>query len=313
LNYQTFGQLLKALRLEKGWTQDEACKGICDKRTYLRWEKDISEPSVYYFNLLSKHFNYDLHAYYQFLNFEKSAYVLSYKQKIQESIKNNNWEDLYQYAQELKKLKDFKSGENKAILMYGLALYYYNQKQDYETSLKYSLEGLKEENPAISKDRVYENIYSNIGLCLLNCYGVNLAKLEQQQEAINIFSNILKNIENKLSPYNMQYHYTEFEKRLYQTITLNLTLNYKRQNKLETALEYANKGIDFSNKFYFMEFLGDLLELKYNVLYELGNYQESKKTYDLCIHLYLLQNRMDHYKKCISSLDDVFSELKKLQ
>ncbi len=295
MNYNNFGELLKSLRIKRGWSQEEACKDVCDRRTYIRWEKNESEPSLYYFHRLSEHFNCDLQAYYKLFICDETLLARKYKDKAEGYIINNEWQLLYVYMGEMKKLKDFSIGENKMTLLYYEALYYFEYVKEYNVSIDYCINGLKEEDDTLSIENLDGKIYSNIGLCLLNCLSCNLNKLNDPQKATTIYLKIIDSIDNKLIPGLTYYQSTEFEKKLYQTIIHNLCQNYEQDNDISSSLKYVNKGIDFSLKHDYLNKLADLFELKFKLLYELNNYEESKKAYDSCINLYLMQNRMDEY------------------
>ncbi len=309
MNYKNFGELLKALRLEKGWSQQEACKDICDRRTYIRWEKNISEPSIFYFNLLSKRFNYDLQAYYKLFICDKSFMAWEYIEKANQYINNNDWVLLYECIEEMQRLSDFTFGENKMTLLYYLALYYNKHIKDYNISINYCIKGLKEEDIRITLDNPIGQIYSNIGLCLLNCLSSNFKKIDKHQQATNIYLSIINNIDNKIIPNLTYYQSSEFEKKLYQTIIHNLCLNYKNHNNISLALEYINKGINFSKQHNYLAKLPDLLELKFKLLYIRGDYKNAKQAYDLCSNLYLFQDRFDEYSYCKRILHSDYPEL----
>lgn len=310
MNYKNFGELLKSLRLEKGWSQEEACKDVCDRRTYIRWEKNESEPSLYYFHRLSNHFNCDIQAYYKLFICDGTLLARKCKEKAESYITNNEWQLLYAHIEEMKTLKDFSIGENKMTLLYYKALYYFTYVEDYNTSMEYCIKGLREEDVNLSLENLSENIYSNIGLCLLNCLSCNLNKLGDSQKANNVYLKIIASIDNKLIPDLTYYQSTEFEKKFYQVAIHNLCQNYKRDKKISLSLQYVNKGIDFSLKHNYLNKLADLFELKFKLLYDLNDYEDSRKAYDSCIDLYLLQNRMDEYLYCKNILDTNYPELK---
>jgi|GEM_PF-6934167 len=94
MEQKSFSELLKSLRLKNKWSQEEACEGVCDRRTYIRWEKGISEPSDYYLHLLSYRFNYDLQAYYKVFICNKSLSDLAYKQESYKHVENQDWPSL---------------------------------------------------------------------------------------------------------------------------------------------------------------------------------------------------------------------------
>ncbi len=310
--HENFGEFLKSLRIEKGWTQDEICYDICDRRNYIRWEKNLSVPSFYHLNLLSNRLNYDLISFYKFYTCNQSVTVYELIRKAENCIYSKEWTGLYELIQKMLSLKDFESGENKENLCYYEASYYYAYKEDYSMSISKCIEGLKEESFSEQFETSYNNINTNIGLCLLNCLACNYDITDNADKASKIFHNIINSIDNKIIPEITFYQSTEFEKKLYQIVTHNLSLNYKRNNNYTKALEYAEKGIAFSLSHDFLHQLADLLEIKFKVLYDLGEYNQSAQTYQLCINTYLLQNRQEEYHKCIETVNTEFIKLKEL-
>lgn len=304
MNYKNFSELLKDLRLKKGWSQEDACNGVCDRRTYIRWEKGMSEPSDYYLHLLSYRFNYDLQAYYKLFICNGSMNTWSYKQKANALLENRNWLLLYEYIEDIRRHTEFKTGENKETILYYMALYYYEYKKNYTLSTDYCIQGLKVENEAILASNPTEKIYSNVGICLLNCLAASYEKLQEIEKSNNIYIGVLNNIENKVIPSITYYQSTEFEKKIYLTVAYNLGLNYKRTNDIDLSLNIINKGIEFSVKHHYLNGLPDLLKLKYKLLYIKENYTESKQAFEQCTNLFLLQNNIIAYTQC---WDDLYS------
>lgn len=309
MEFNNLGELLKSLRLEKGWSQEEACKDICDRRTYLRWEKNICEPSIYYFNLLSNRFNYDLNAYYKIFICDKSLTAWRHKEAANQYVNSNNWAELYVFINNIKNLPDFSLGENKMTVQYYHALYHNKFTNNYELSSKYCIEGLKEEDINITLAKPIGKIYSNIGLCLLNCLSSNYKKTKKYNLATEIYLTIINNIESKLIPNITYYQSFNFEKKLYQTIINNLCLYYMQSDNILLALNYVNKGISFSNQYHYLDKLPDLLEIKFKLLYLQNEYKLAKEIYRLCVGLYQLQNRIDEYLYCEKLLYNQYPEL----
>ncbi len=310
--HENFGEFLKSLRQEKGWTQEEICYDICDRRNYVRWEKNLSVPSFYHLNLLSRRLNYDLIPFYKFYTCNQSVTIYEYIKNAENYILNNDWTSLNNLIQKMITLKDFHTGENKENLCYYEALYYYECKMDYYMSISKCIDGLKEEYLSVTLTNPYDNVTTNIGLCLLNCLACNYNKINDSEKANEIFHNIINSIDNKIIPEISYYQSTEFEKKLYQTVIHNLSLNYKRKNKYEIALAYADKGIAFSLSHNFLYHLADILELKFDILYCLGEYKLAVQAYQLCLNTYLLQNKMSEYNKCIENVNSEFTKLKEL-
>ena len=213
MEYKNFGELLKSIRLEKGWSQEEACKGVCDRRTYIRWEKGFSEPTDYYLHLLSFHFNYDLQAYYKVFICNESMRACAAKKRAENLIENGDWMQIHNFIKELQTYPEFQTGENKEHLIYYKVLYYYEFEKDYSIAIKYCVEGLKIENNAITLENPTDKFYSNIGICILNCLAICLNKIGKIDVSNQIYMGIMKNIDYKIIPEITYYQSLEFEKK----------------------------------------------------------------------------------------------------
>lgn len=310
MNDKRLGTIIKFIRSKKGLTQEEACSGICDRRTYIRWEKNEIEPSLYNMSKLSYRFNCDLQAYYKLLICDKSHRAWVYKEKLEYYFKQKDWKNLLNLLYEMQSFTEFQDGENKQTLLYYKALYYVEYESDYNQSLQICLEGLKSEDPGFLIDGDYSLITSNVGLSLLNCLACIHNKIEKSDIANKIFLDLINRIDHKIIKEISYYQSIEYEKKLYQTAIYNLSNNLKRAHKYSEALNYINKGIDFSLQNNFLYCLSDLLELKFKLLYLQVDYVESKKAYNLCIHLHLLQNDLIKYNSLVSSLNDEFPNIK---
>ncbi|BCN28830.1 helix-turn-helix domain-containing protein [Anaeromicropila herbilytica] len=309
MTYYTLGELLKSLRESKNLSQEDTCKGICDRRTYIRWEKNEVEPSNHNLHLLSNRLNYDIQAYYKFLIRNTSPNVWDLKQNAESCIDNEDWAKLLHYIHEMEQTSHFKTSENAALLCYYKALYNNCYLHNYTISLDYCVQGLQYENPSFSINTFEIIFYSNTDLCLLNCLACNLNKLNRPQEANHIFSQMIQSIDKKLIPEITYYQSTEFETKIYQIAIYNLTLNYQRCNDHKTALHYIEKGIQFllsSNSLYN---LANLLKLKFKTLYALENYKESSDAYKLCLGLYQLENKEAIIEECKSSINSDYPKL----
>lgn len=291
MNYSEIGDLLKALRLSRSLSQEEACKDICDRRTYIRWEKNEVEPSNYNLHLLSNRFNYDLQAYYKFITRNDSLNTWKLKQQLDNYIQSREWNALFTETERLRNHLKFKSGENASLLCYYTALYYHCFKKEYENSANYCIQGLKIDNPAFSIDSPTLYFYSNIGLCLLNCLACNLNSLSKHEKANLLFNYILQSIDNKLLPEITYYQSTEFEIKIYQAVIYNLALNCQRNNDYKHALYYTQKGIDFLVQQNSLYELAELLKSKFISQYELKEYKEASLSYQQCMALYKLQRK----------------------
>ncbi len=309
MDFDSLGELLLALRKDRKLSQKDVYQNICDPRIYIRWEKNLCIPTSHSLNLLSSRLNYDLNAYYKLLTCDKTAIAADYIEKTNKCINEMDWHSLYKYIQEMHDLPDFKDGENKMNLLYCQAIYHYAFTNDYTSAMDYCIDGLKIENPKFKLTTPINRITSNVELCLLNCISNVLFVKEDYNTAIIIYSSIIENIECKIIPALKYYQSIDFEKQFYQLATHNLTLIYKKQQKIPLSLEYIDKGIDFSIKQNYIGRLGDLYELKFEVLYLLEDYENSRHAYDSCLVFYYETKKLEDYNRCKEYLTSKYPNL----
>ncbi len=65
------------------------------------------------------------------------------------------------------------------------------------------------------------------------------------------------------------------------------------KGQYDKALNYINKGIELSLKESYMRFLPELLHQKSRLLFKIGNYEESRKSYEICLSLYKLARKVE--------------------
>lgn len=309
MEQKNFSDLLKNLRLQKNWSQEEACEGVCDRRTYIRWEKGISEPSDYYLHLLSYRFNYDLQAYYKVFICNKSMSVFTHKQEAYRYISGSNWKSLKEFTDKIQVLPEFQTGEALQNIIYFKALYALKFEENYSLSINYCLEGLQIENNLVTLNNPTEKIFSNVGICTLNCLASTLTMLDKKEEAIKIYIGIMANIEDKIIPNISHYQSVEFEKNIYQVTAYNIGYSYQFSKEFRLALHYVNRGIDFSIQHHYLNKLAKLLELKFKILYQIEEYEEAKQTFSQCMSLNLLQNKTKQYKHGLEDLYSIYPKI----
>lgn len=307
-----FGSLLKELRKMLNMTQSDACKDICSLRQYVRIEKNISDPSMYLVQLLSHRFNYDLLSYYKLLYCDRTLQANTYKSEADNLIKTGAFEELLILIKKIENLSEFQHGENLQCIFYYKALYSYHAKNDYNLAVTHCINGLHVEDSMITRNNFIGKISSNVGLSLLNILACYLYKLNKADEAINIWSRILIDIEKKMSV-NFSYYQSsiEFVKQLYISTSYNIGIQKTRSEDYQSAIEYFDKGIHFATQYNCLYYLTNIVRQKMRVLYTLKRYDEARKSYDACMGLYLIKNELTELENCEKIMKDDFPELLK--
>lgn len=292
MEYEHFGYLLKELRTKYKMSREKLAQNICTPKQIYRIEKGESEPSIYLLHQLSIKFNLDLNEYYK-MHFTSNTLVgLEGAKSISDAIHIGDLPLLNSLVLKYEKLKDFKKGENLQLIYYGKALCSALLNNDYNASLDYCIKGLCLECPAFTINVISKNMYSNIGISLLNCISQNYFALEQYHDGMKVLSEILTLLETFVvnSPYPM-FKASLFSQRIYQVILHNLGIHLLEHGETKKALIYVEKGIDFSVKVYNLEYLPNLLLLKFKILYSEQEYKEAREYYNHIISLYKLTNQ----------------------
>lgn len=287
MKYEHFGILLQELRVKYSMSREKLAQNICTPKQIYRIEKGYSEPSIYLLHQLSIKFNLDLNEYYK-MHFTSNTIVgLEGINSINAAIEHHNITLIKSEIDKYEKLEDFKHGENLQHIYYGKALCSALLDDDYNTSLDYCYKGLQIECPDFNIDNMSENMYSNIGICILNCLSQNFFALDQYNKGIKVLTGILTVFESFIidSPYPL-FQATQFSQKIYQIVLYNLGVHLFDHGETEESFKYIEKGISFSLKVYNMRKLPDLIFMKFKILYSLKEYEKAKEYYDHALSLY---------------------------
>lgn len=309
MNYNHFGELLKEIRTSNNLTLDELSNDICSTRHLSRIESGESNPSVYVLHHLSKKLNIDLHEFYRIVFTSGSFENQKIKLKIRQLIAKGEDDTLEKLIYELETNKDFKEGENLQYILYGKAICSAYIHKDYEQSNLYCLEGIYIEDPDFNIETIDNNLYSNVALTLINLMGSNYAKMKKDKISIQIFEKLMIILDNYIlnNPFPM-YRSTDIEKKMYQVTSFNLSKLHISNKNYEKSLKYVNKGINFSIKENYMRFLPELLAQKSRLLFEMGQVQESKESYEICLNLYKLCRTQEKIHEIENEIKEKFPQ-----
>jgi len=272
MEYEHFGILLQELRKKYNMSRDKLAQNICTPKQIYRIEKGISEPSIHILHQLSIKFNLDLNEYYK-MHFTSNTIVgLEGINNINSAIEKGDFVLLKSIVKKYERLTDFKNGVNLQHIYYSKALCSALLDNDYITSLKYSYKGIKVESPDFDINKVSQNMYSNVGITLLNCISQNLFSMDEYNDGMKVLSGLLQVLE------------------IYQGILYNMSCRLFENGDIINAQIYVDKGIAYSLKEYNMRHLPGLLYMKFRILYSGQNYKEAREYYDYSYLLTKLTN-----------------------
>ncbi|BCJ92733.1 transcriptional regulator [Anaerocolumna cellulosilytica] len=292
MNYEHFGAFLHDLRIQHNFSREQLAENICTTKQIYRIEKGVSEPSLYLITQLSIKFNMDLHEYYKMHFTNKTLIGLEGVKYINSAIESGDLLSLKTLMEKYEKVDDFKKGRNLQYIYYGKALCSALLDSNYNASLDYCIKGIKLEFPKFNLDNISKNMYSNVGIALLNCISQNYFALDEPSNGAKVLFELLTVLETHIinSPYPM-FQVSDFSKKIYQAVLCNISSHLLNNGENIKALSYVEKGIQYSIKEYNIRFLPDLFIMKCKILYNEQNYIESKDYYERASYLYRITNK----------------------
>ena len=287
VQFSHFGELLKEFRISNNMTLEDLASGICSVRQLSRIEKGDNDPSLYVIHNLSKKLNIDLQEYYRIYFTSKSFIAHKLKSKLEKLIANSQMYKLRALVSEIENMDEFKEGENLQYILYSKALCSSHIDNNYYLSNKYCIKALKIEDTSFNIDLINTKIYSNIGLTTLNLLASNYNKLGEKEESLEIIQSIFKVLDNHIfdNIFTM-YRSLDFEKKLYQSTSYNLSVLFMNKSDYKKALEYVERGITFSIDKNYMRFLPELLAQKSRLLLKMGLEEKAYNSFKDALSFY---------------------------
>jgi transcriptional regulator with XRE-family HTH domain len=309
MSYEHFGVFLRELRESRGLTREQLAKDICTPKQIYRIEKGDFEPSLYLLNQLSIKFNMDLNEYFKMYFSVNTITGFEGIQDINNAIETKDIDLLKQLIERYEKHKDFSTGENFQHICYAKAIAA-AYEQAYTSSLNQCLKGIMVENPMFSLDTISKSTYSNVGLSIINCMGLDYIALNREDIGVKILFDLLYVLETYIlsSPYPM-YQASQFSKKVYQNTLNNLSYNLLHSGNLEKAQLLIEKGINFSIQENSLWFLPGLFFMKFKLLYKQGHYQEAKEVYTQMRCLYTITKQTSVLEDMDKSIGDDYPKI----
>ncbi|QHQ60544.1 helix-turn-helix domain-containing protein [Anaerocolumna sedimenticola] len=292
MNYEHFGNLLQELRIKYHMSREKLAQNICTPKQIYRIERGDSEPSIYLLHQLSIKFNLDLNEYYKMHFTSNTIAGLEGIKTINAALESGDMTLLNSLVYKYEKQEEFKKGSNLQHIYYGKALCSALLDKDYKTSLDYCFKGIQVEYPEFNISKIDKNTYSNVGIALLNCISQNYFAMNQYNNGMKVLFELLNVLETYVltSPYPM-FQASQFSKKIYQAVLCNISASLLDNGEIENALDYVEKGIQFSIKENNLRFLPDLLLMKFKIFYYKKNYEVAKEYYNRTIYLYKIINK----------------------
>jgi len=263
-----FGNLIKSKRKELGLTQQELSDGICTQALISRVEKGDIVPQNSILIQLGER-----------LNISKEEIVdLAYTTRY-----NNEISEIKDIIRKALSRRDYRQVEvimnrNEAVIEN------INNENDHafftwiEASLQDKLYNRTESALKTLTDIPLFNLDDGLAIEILNAIGIIYYQEKDFDQARNVFQNAVSMIEESMD-YLVQV-------KLY----LNYALTLEEHDEDKKALEYVMQAIDLLIAKDSMFLLGDLYHTKGYILRKLGHLEEAKKSNQLALSIYDIQN-----------------------
>ncbi len=310
MNYEHFGEFLQELRLSRNMTREQLAQGICTPKQIYRIEKGVYEPSLYLINQLSIKFNLDLNDYFKMYFTNITITGLEGINNINSAIESGDMPLLRSIINKYEDLEDFKKGENLQHIYFGKALCCALLDDDYKTSLEYCYKGIHVEYPAFDLDKISKNMYSNVGISLLNCMAQNFFAMEEFNKGMHVLTELLTILEIYAinSPYPL-FKSSQYSRKTYQGVLYNLGVRLFEHGDTKKALNYVELGIEFSLKEYNLRYLPNLVFMKFKILYSEKKYEEAREYYNRAVYLSKIANKTTLLEELVDTADIDYREL----
>ena len=297
----SFSMVLKKIRNDYGFTQEEAAEDVCSLRHYKRIESGEITPSAYVLNDLSKKFNYDFSALYNALNVD-GANIYNWKAAASLAIARKDFTLIKEFIDNADSLPQIRS-----ILMvkqYLKGLLSLHDNMPPNEIIATLLEGLRLENPTFSLCNI--DIRSNEGLCILNLYATCLVKNELFSEAEILFKYMADRLSSIIETNGNFYYSSSFIDNFYPKCIGSYVGLLIKEKKFDIAMSEINKAAKTLQSHYAVKYLHLILWKKVELLYAMEKTDEAKKAFEQMRTLCELLNYNDFLDKKNAFIKELF-------
>ena len=288
---KAFSKRLKEIRKSSGFTQEDVVAGTgLSSETLRKLENGLTIPRYDTVEILSMFYKTDLHAVLN--HYKSSKDLLKFYDLVDYHLTDDDKSSLSDTIIAFRAFLD--TNESNLIdsrvlsqLDYFLRGLDHSYKDSYnreiqEESIQLYVEALKTTNPLFSFNNWEKFKYSYLELRILFAIASLHGYLRNCELSNDMLFFILKSMDE--SAFTKHY-----DKLLFIKVLTVISYNYHRIDLHDKALEFAQKGIDYCNKFFLMANLPILLARKGAAMYYLN--MENYETYlDQSIQLLYIQN-----------------------
>lgn len=279
------GFVIKQKREEKGISQKELCKGICDNSTLSRIERGKHEPSVTTLKMLLQRLGLDDEEFSILLG-PKDFEITNLQKEI---VALNAQKQFEQAAEKLCHLEKVADPEDKVVQQFilrskALAFCW----TDYAAARQMLTEALFITYPDFDFDHIGNYLLSIDEVKILNQIAITYSETGDRRYAIHIYQQLFQSPLQKAANH-------EAKASVLTLITYNYSRLLGREKRYEECIEVAQYGYDICVKYNRCQHLGGLLLNMAYSLHELGQDEKSKSK---LTDSYYANRLMKNYKSC---------------
>ena len=283
------GTYIRQKRLDKGWTQEKLCRGVCNAATLSRIENNERMPSVSVVKALLQKLGLPDGQFFALLGKDDIAI-----EKLQKDILNDNLQ-LRRAAQpqraeirerileKLEKLENLGGEDNRFVQQFVGSARASAGRRDgpysYEERLEMLLEAIRLTIPRFDVKNIADFQYSLIEIIIVNQIALTYAKHGDRKKATPIFRRLLQYIERynrNLDKYPGQFC----------MVAHNCAINFAAEKQYPESVALAEKGQRVCVETGDYQFLPGFLAIQAECHFFLGNMEKSIDFYNQAYYLY---------------------------
>ena len=283
------GTYIRQKRLDKGWTQEKLCRGVCNAATLSRIENNERMPSVSVVKALLQKLGLPDGQFFALLGKDDIAI-----EKLQKDILNDNLQ-LRRAAQpqraeirerileKLEKLENLGGEDNRFVQQFVGSARASAGRRDgpysYEERLEMLLEAIRLTIPRFDVKNIADFQYSLIEIIIVNQIALTYAKHGDRKKATSIFRRLLQYIERynrNLDKYPGQFC----------MVAHNCAINFAAEKQYPESVALAEKGQRVCVETGDYQFLPGFLAIQAECHFFLGTMEKSIDFYNQAYYLY---------------------------
>ncbi len=308
MEYQ-LGDIIKKKRIELGYTQQELADLSGYTRTLIsKIEQSKRNPSDDLLLELSYILSFDFVSIQKNIKNFKSFTHYSLYHELSQAVDVRNISKINKLVNHKIIKEEFNYGDTYILREYCKSIIYLEINEDIKKAHKKCLKILNIDENSINTHRIklnqpnyYYGFYLILGYTL-----VSQGKLENQRDLVeNVLLFLEKHYFNSILPLMTIDYYI----KKYYLVNINnmADIHFKLEN-YEMALFYCDKGIEKCKELSILHILYDILSLKCETLYMLGQKEQAKQFYDQLDSFCQLTNNMSFFERQTERIQQTYPE-----